>query len=238
MWAPQGLVLILLATLGLSALAGSNDWEPAERAEFVLCAWLAAGLGAYLSGTVPVFTPYFVLVAPFLGILAAVGLYALGTRVWGPSGRSAWLVLLVVGLFSLELARPALHAGRHLRLSPQHVGEVREVALEVDRVTPAEGEVYADEVLVYFASRRVPPTGLENPWSRELAVAPALAASIRVVSAAQLDGDLAAGRFATVAIDHGSPRVESLGLARRYAGRTRIGHFDLFWGRASAPPGS
>ncbi len=227
----QGLILILLATLGLLFLAGHDDWEPPERAELALCGWLAGGLGAYLSCTYPVFRQYFILVVPFLGILAAVGVYALGTRVWKSSGRPAWLVLSVAVLFTLGLARPAVHTGQYLTLLSQRWQHVDDLARAVNEVTPAGEEVFSDDEFVYFASRRIPPTGLENPFSRDLQLPPALAASLHVVPQARLDGDLAAGRFATVVVEYDDPRVETFELPRRYLGRTRIGQIEIFWGR-------
>ena len=226
----QGLLLILLAVLGLLFLAG-HEWAPAERAELVLCGWLAGGLGLYLSCTYPVWRQYFILVIPFLGVLAAVGVYALGTRVWMSSRRPAWLTLSVVVLFTLGLARPAISTGQNFMFFSKRWQLVEAIARAVNEVTPAEQDVYCYDEFVFFVSGRIPPTGLENSFSRDVQLPLRLAEFLRVRSPDQLDRDLAAGRFATVVVEYDDPKVEAFELPRRYAGRTRIGTIEIFWGR-------
>jgi hypothetical protein len=49
----------------------------------VLCAWLVAGIAAFVTlGHPPPLPSYFVLVSPFLAILASTGVRVLGARVW------------------------------------------------------------------------------------------------------------------------------------------------------------
>src|SRR5262249_14526009 len=98
----QFLLLIVFAGIGLLFMLGRSQWDAKRKAEFYLCGWLAAGLAIFLTTARPTFSPYFVLLIPFLSILASVGIMA--TASWlGPSERPAWLVLAVLVLFSSGL---------------------------------------------------------------------------------------------------------------------------------------
>ena len=76
------LLLGLLAVSGLLYIARRSEWPAAMKAEFYLCAWLAAALALEVGFAHPTFTRYFLLTVPFLAILAAVGLYAISSRVF------------------------------------------------------------------------------------------------------------------------------------------------------------
>jgi hypothetical protein len=230
----QGLLLVLLAALGLLFLGERSGWDARRRAEFSLCAWLTGGLGVYLVTPYPTYPQYFVLITPFLGILASVGAYAVGSRVW-TSGRPSWLVLALLGLFTLGLAKSAYQQRRYF---VSHWQEVEVAAQEINRVTPTDGLVYADEA-TYFVARRLPPPGLENQFVFELRLPPAFAASLHVVPQSQVDEWLREGRFATVWIEANDPKVESLHLPQLYA-RSRKLHCDtsdcyIFWNRVARP---
>src|SRR2546422_308262 len=85
----QDLLLVLLAAVGLLFLAGRRSWDERRRQEFYLCAWLVVGLSFYMACPRPTYPQYFILVIPFLAILASVGLYSIGSCVWN-SGRPGW----------------------------------------------------------------------------------------------------------------------------------------------------
>ena len=97
------------------------------------------------------------------------------------------------------------------------------MAREVNRVTPSEGFVYAPEV-VLFAARRFPPPGMENSFGSLLRLPPEQLARLHIRSDAQIDSWLAAGHFHTVIIGTGDPRVQSLGLLRRYTRQEELHH--------------
>lgn len=230
----QDFLLVLLAAVGLLFLRERSEWDARQRAEFYLCAWLTGGLGVYLASYFPTFPHYFVLLIPFLSILASVGVYAIGSRVWN-STRPGWLVLGLLGLFAVGLAKSAYQ--QRLYLHP-YWREIEAFAREVNRVTPSDGLVYANEA-TYFAARRLPPPGLENQYTLDLNLPPAFAASMHIVPQAQVDNWLAQGRFATVWIGADDPRVESLGLLRLYARRKEVkkahifGDCYIFWDRVA-----
>jgi len=210
---PQTLPMVLLSAVGVVFLSRATDWPLPVRAEFRLCVWLLAAFGIYLSLARPTFQQYFTLMIPFAGILATVGVYAIGSRLWGAS-RPAVPVALVLVLYAVGLAR----SGWIYRSFFNHLmQQVDAFAAEIDRVTPPNGLVYTTEV-IYFASHHDPPPGLENLQGLRLQVEPVLARSLRLASTAQVDQWLGEGRFDTVVIMTGDERVEQLGLTRRYAG--------------------
>ncbi len=206
---PQALLLILLAAIALTFLVRPGDRD--ERREFRLCAWLAAGLALFLAIPMPTFPQYFVLVVPFVSILASLGINLLGSHLW-PAARPAHVLLPLVFLFALGLARPAFQ----LRQNSLTWVRVEDLAREVNRVTPSDGLIYAPE-LVLFAARRLPPPGMENAFASLLALPAERLASLHVVPQSQIDTWLAAGRFHTVVIGTGDSRVQSLGLLHRYS---------------------
>jgi 4-amino-4-deoxy-L-arabinose transferase-like glycosyltransferase len=105
----QALLIGLLAVAGLVYIARRSQWPAAMKSEFYLCAWLAAALSLEVSLAHPTFERYFLLAVPFLAILAAVGWYAIASRVLEPD-KPLWAVLLVVAILIIELGialRPA-----------------------------------------------------------------------------------------------------------------------------------
>ena len=225
----QGLLLALLAAVGLLFLMGRREW-PDWKAELYLCVWLTAGLGVYLAAVPhPTYGQYFTLLLPFLSILACVGVYAIASLA-PVSGRPGLLVVPLIGLFLLGLARTALDNRVFVR--DFRWRRLEEVAREVNRVAPKEGLLYAATPL-YFVTRRLPPPGMENSHAQGALLSPALAASMHVVPAPQVDEWLAAGRFDTVVIDPKDDRIESLGLSRLYATREDVRGFSIFWDKVA-----
>ncbi len=233
---PQGLFPALLAVVGVRFARDRTEWEPARRAELALCTWLTMGLGVLAACALPTYPSYFVLMIPFLSILASVGAYAIGSMVWR-TDRPTRMVLLVVGLFVLGLAKPAYQMGKDLSVFLNRWPSRDDVAREVNRVTTKDGEVWADE-FIYVAAGRVPPPGLENFYPYDLRLLSASDVPIKLVPQSQLDTWLGAGRFATVAIEVEDPRIEALGLPRLYAGRTRVHGYEVFWNRVSPASGN
>ena len=222
----QGLLLALLAAVGLLFLARRREWHE-WKAELYLCAWLTAGLGVYLATPHPTFAQYFILLIPFLSILASVGVYAIGSRVL-VSGRPSLLVIPVIGLFFLGLAKTAFQNRRFLSSSWPGF---EEVGRTINQITPRDGLVYGPEA-IYFAARRLPLSGLGHADAQKLRLPPAFAASLHVAPAPQVDEWLAAGRFDTVVIRPKDDRIESLGLSRLYTRRMTVHTYEIFWGRA------
>ena len=129
-------------------------------------------------------------------------------------------------LFSAGLPWWILQQRHHLTW-PQ----LEEVATAVNRVTPQDGLVLADD-FIYFAAQRTPPSGLGNYGSHRLQLSPRDSARFHIVPRADLYEWLALGRFATVASCWGTD--DSRDAARRvYAEHTAVNGCDIFWSNPS-----
>ena len=219
----QALLLILLATVALTVPPSPSEWDEQRRREFRLCGWLVAGLALCLATPLPTFPHYFILVVPFVSILAALGMNVLGSRLW-PSARPLYVVLPLLVLFALGLAKLAVQQRETFYAPPWAM--VEELAREVNRVAPPDGLVHASEA-VLFAARRLPPPGMENSFGSLLRLPPEQLARLRILPQSQIDAWLAAGHFHTVTIGTTDPRVQALGLLRRYARQEQLHHFYI-----------
>jgi hypothetical protein len=132
-------LLILHAAVALTVPPSPSDWDERRRRECRLCGWLVAGLALFLATPLPTFPHYFILVVPFVSILAALGMNVLGARLW-PSARPVYVVLPLVVLFALGLAKLAVQL-RGAFYAPRWA-MVEELAREVNRVTPRDGLVH------------------------------------------------------------------------------------------------
>jgi hypothetical protein len=220
----QALSLSLLAAFGVFFIANSG-WERGRRAEFYLCGWLAMAIAAELCIPHPTFQRYFLLVVPFLAILAACGLYAITVRMFNQD-RPLWPVLVLTVLISLGLAKSLYERG-----TVYSWPDLEKIARKVDEVTPAQGLLYADEH-IYFLTKRRPPSGLELADSHRLELLPAeFAASVHVVPKSELNRRVAAGKFMTVATFDDADDIDAVGLPRLYAQRAQVGDCTVFWDR-------
>ena len=224
----HALLLGLLAAAGLLFIGLRSEWDRRQRADFYLCGWLTLALMVHLSLVRPTFERYFLLVVPFLSILAAAGLYWVGARMLGPD-RPFWPALVLTVLVSLGLAK-ALYEGR----DDFSWSDMEEIARKVDQVTPPKSPLLADEP-VYFLTRRTPPPGMESNDSHKLELPPAFAGQLRIVPQSELDKQIRARAFGTVLVCDDDEQVEELGLARLYSQRAKVQDCDVFWDKAPAP---
>jgi hypothetical protein len=220
---PQALILGLLAAAGLLFIAFRSQWDHALRAEFYLCAWLPLALWAHISTIHPNFPQYFILLVPFLSILAAVGLYWIGSQLYYPDRPFSPVVIYGV-LLSLGLAK-SLYDDRD-EVTWQ---DFQEIATKVDQVTPPNARLLADEH-VYFLTRRPPPSGMELRDSHKLELPAAVADAMHIVSATELDRQIKAGVFSTVeTCTFPEEKIAALGLARLYSQKAEIEECMVFW---------
>lgn len=189
---PQSLLTGLLSIFAVVYIARRSDWNPERRAEFYLCAWLALGITAELAFAHPTFPRYFCLLAPFLGILAVPGLYAIGSRVLGPN-RPFWPVLIISLLFAMALAR-TLFENRGLSTWPEYADMARKLVA----VTPPGKPMFTDEG-VYFVAKRRPPRGMEFGYSHKLKLPPDRLAALHITSEPVLQQELVDGIFGSAA---------------------------------------
>ncbi len=207
---------------GLLYVARRSRWPRALKAEFYLCAWLAAALCAWVGRAHPTFARYFLLSVPFLTILAVAGLYAIASRVLEPD-RALWPVLLVSVLFALGLGK-SLYERRDSSWSAYE-----RQARKVDQVTPRNALLFADEP-IYFLTRRTPPPGFELYYTHKLELPPAEAAIMHIINEAQVKRLVQSGMFAT-AYSCDDNDIDDWGLKNLYQQRVDVGDCAIFWGR-------
>ena len=218
---------ILFAGIGLLFVVRRSQWDLERKSEFYLCGWLAAGLSIFLA-TLPIVDPqYFILMVPFLSILAPVGIMAIASWLH-PMASLSWLVPAVLMLFGAGL--PWWLWQQYHRL---HWPQLEVVAKVVNDVTPEGGLVWADG-FIYFAAGRVPPSGLENYDSLDLQLAPDDTAKLHIMRRADLYNWVAEGGFATVASCWATDDwIAASGLRKIYVEHAKSNRCDIFWSKAS-----
>jgi len=232
MWAnsSQALILGLLAFAGIRFIATRSQWHRQRRSEFYLCGWLALALAVHISTARPTFQRYYLLLTPFLAILAATGLCAIAARLDRP-GRPWRAVAIVVVILSVGLGNSLLEG-----IGDFDWHDYEEIAQVVKKVTPPHGEVLADEQ-VYFLLNIPPPSGTELKDSHKLStLAPWLARLLHVVPEAELDRRIQANEFATVQVCDDDDAISKLDLAHIYAHSTETEACKVFWNPVHAPP--
>lgn len=227
----QALLLGLLGAGGLLFIAFRSEWDRRRRGEFYLCGWLASALGAHISIAHPTFQRYYLLLVPFLGILASVGLYWIASRLYAPD-RPFRPVLALTVLLALGLAKWLYEERDDFSWR-----DVEALASKVDQVTPPQGLLLADEY-VYFVTRRPPPSGMELEDSHKLEFPAAMAERLHIVPGTELTRRIKAGMFHTVQTCEDEETIEELGLERLYAQKAALSGCTVFWDKVPAPTGA
>ncbi len=212
-WAsePQSLLTGLLAIFAIVYIWQRSNWSQERQSEFYLCGWLAAGMAAELAFAHPTFPRYFCLLAPFLGILAVPGLYAIGSRVLAPD-RPFWPVLIITLISAGVLAR-TLYSNKDLSTWPEY----EDMARKLVAVTPPGKLMFTDEG-VYFVAKRRPPRGMEFGYSHKLKLSPERLAALHITPESELQRQLAAGVF-TAAATCDNDTVDTYALAKIFQHR-------------------
>ena len=218
----QALLLGLLAVTGLLFIYFRSQWDRERRAELYLCGWIPVALAAIICNAHPTFERYFLLTVPFLAILAAVGVYAIGSRMISAE-RPFWPVLALGVLLAMGLGK-SLYDGRE----DFSWHDVERLANKVNEVTPPQGALLADEN-VYFVAHRLPPSGMELADSHRLQFPPDFARTMHIISQADLDRRIKAAEFRTVEMCEDNEKFEALGLPRLYAQHFKNDNCEVFW---------
>jgi hypothetical protein len=220
----QALLLGMLAVSGLVYIVCRSQWPTAMKAEFYLCAWLAVALAVEVGSAHPTFARYFLLIVPFLAILATVGLYAFASRVLEP-GKPLWAVLPVSMLLVFGLGKSLYYHGQQMGdWSPYE-----RMAKTIDEVTPRNALLFADEP-IYFLTRRVPPTGLELTTSHKVDLGSAENTLLHILTDAEVKRQVRSGMFAT-AYSCDDDIISDYGLPNLYNQRVDMEDCSIFWDR-------
>jgi hypothetical protein len=217
----QALLIALLALAGILSILKSDVISAEKRDEFSLCGWLALLSTLYISTAHPTFVRYYIVVFPFYSILAAVGVYAVGSRL-DSAQRPLRIPAVLVAIFILAL-------GKHLL--DNRDGDTwqlyQQVANKVEQVTPPNGSVFAEEV-VYFLLHRDPPPGMEFSYSHKLELPPAEERLYHIVSERELASQLKKGVFDT-AQSCNDDEIDKLGLDSDFLYKADVQDCTIYW---------
>ncbi len=218
----QALLLGLLATAGLLFVRFQSGWPRAQRSEAYLCAWLSVALTIHIARAHPTFERYFILIVPFLSILACAGLYSAGSKLYRHDRPFVAAVVFTV-LFSLGLTK-ALYDGREDRKWQDY----ETIAHKLNEVVPAKALLLADEQF-YFLTRRTPPSGMEYADTHKLELPAAKAASLHIVPGSEIKRRIQAGVFDAVQSCEEEDYMKKLGLPGVYKHRVDVEECAIFW---------
>lgn len=184
-WSLQGATLV---SMSLAALWFRKDQQVR------LCAVIAVAIGAGIALAKTTAAFYFLLVTPFLAILAVVAITEIARRT-AASGRIGVAILFLVYVSGLSGLR---YVWRWEAPYLDH-RVAAEIAHELTTCAPS-GNFYAFEA-VYLEADRLPPPGLENVFN----------------PFSERESWLSAGRFDAVCLGATNPAIEKFGVSRRYA---------------------
>ena len=248
---PQAILLLILSLTGLWFVHRRSEWSFADRAPFYLAATLAAALAAHISTAHPTFERYYLLTVPFLAILSAAGLYAISRRFTTAGLPMSVRRRAVPGsrARATHVSRESNHAaGAYLPLaavfliaggtlvwkvfqdhdSPSWWSKMREVALGVDRVTPRNAPLLAEEA-IYFLTRREPPEGLTHHDALKLSLAPGEAEKLHIISRSELIRRIAEFRYASAETCAEPEDIADLNLGAVYLHRAEFQDCVVYW---------
>lgn len=224
----QGVILVAGAALAIWHAAQHRRSKMRSLAEIDLCAIVAAAI-ALTSASIhpPAQAQYFVLVAPFLAVLASEGICVRAAADVASAGRAQSIVIILVGVFGIGF----LHSAYREHLWANDWLRVEMYAAVVNDVTPMDASFYTAIPFVYFAARRCPPRGTENIWASRMAIPPESFARLHLLPQSEINQRLRAGQFDTVLIaERDGGRNSSLSSV--YAGQRTLDRFAVLrWHR-------
>lgn len=224
LWIQSGATLILglLAVAGILFVARRSGWIRSLRAEYYLCFWIALLMGLEIATAHPTFAWYFLLIVPFMGILAAAGFYSIASRLWG-ADRPRWALAVLAVLLCVALVRTMYDDTGSITWH-----DFDKLAKKVNEVTAPNGSLWADEH-VYFLTRRPPPDGMEFAPAHKLDMDMKLASKLHILPGKELNRRVKAGMFDTVATCDDDDKIKELGLADIYAKKADVESCTVYW---------
>jgi hypothetical protein len=190
---------VLLAFLSLAALPVlfERKTPTSMRHPLQFVASVSFSWDLFLSLPRPTFFTYYVLLLPYVCLLAAAGVLGMANRMWSPR----WAPIFLVGtalLYSYEGVKPPI--SNWLSHAPDDLAEYEETARQVNSVTNSNDAVYADYEAIYAVARRLPPRGFEKLFSPAIELPFEELERVGLVAPETVDAQLRAGRFATAVL--------------------------------------
>ncbi len=219
----QALLMGVLAITGAWFVWKKSDWSRERRAEFYLAAWLSLVPGVYIATAHPTFGRYFIFVIPFMAMLAAAGLYVIGSKLGSPA-RSFWPAALVSILIVLCLGKQ-LYGDR----DAVQWKDYEKIAKKIEQVTP-RNEIFMADELVYFLLQRMPPPGMEFSYSHKLKLPKKQEDLYHIISEGELKKEVQSGRFYTVETCK-DDTIDAFGLDDLFPNSVDIGDCSIYWGK-------
>jgi hypothetical protein len=217
----QSLLLGMLGIFGVIYIVRRSAWGRERRSEFYLCGWLALGMAAEMAVARPTFSRYFCLLAPFVGILAVPGLYAIGSRVLQPE-RAFWPVLIISVIFAGALARDIADSS-----SDTSWPKYEDIARKLAEVTPPGKQIFAEEE-IYFLTKHRPPFGLEFQYSQKLELPPERLAALHITPESELKKQVAAGTFWSAATCD-DDMIDDFNLDKAFRNKVKVHDCSVYW---------
>jgi hypothetical protein len=218
----QALTLAVLAIAGVVFIARQSAWPRWQKGEFYLAAWISLAEGVYLCTPHPTFSRYFIVLTPFMTILAMAGLYGVASKM-GYAERPKWPAGIAAVLMALMFTSFCVQT-----FDATTWEEYEKVARKVAEVTPKGGRIFADE-LVYFALQSDPPSGMECSYTHALALPPKEEKLEHLVSIAELKDQFTRHEFATVQ-SCSDAEMDKFGLPSSYRYKNDMDDCTVFWG--------
>jgi len=212
---PQPVLLVFLSLTGLPFLFDSKT-PTSTRYSLQYAALIASSWALFLILLRPTFFFYYVLVIPYVCLLASAGLWAMAVRMWSPRWASIILVGTIV-LYSLAVIRPIVPlVYNSLSTKPYEFADYEEVARMINAIAGTNEPLYADDEAIYVFARRLPPRGLENRFGEALRLSPEEYARAGLVPRERIEAQLRAGSFSAVVLTNidGNERSPTLNIVR------------------------
>jgi hypothetical protein len=232
----QGAVLVSLSVSGGLFLFDRKAPGSVRRlvgyAAFIAVVW-----ATFLTLVRPTWHMYYVLVVPYVSLLAAAGLCQFCAR----SKLSRWSSKILAGtvlLYSLGLVIPLVASVISRR--PGRWAPAEEAARIINAETGFNQAVYSDDESIYVAARRFPPRGLENSFGAVVRLPASEYNRAGLVAPEKNEDLLRAGNFAAVVLTKANDetRIKTIRSSGLYSRSAETKNYVIFWKlKTHAAPG-
>ena len=222
----QASMLCGLAIAGLFYAVSRSGWARETLRELYLCAALFVVVGAHIASAHPTFERYYLLITPFLAVLAVAGIYWISTSI-APNDDWRVTVALVAMFFGLGLWR-ALAVDESGAMAWK---DLEAIADKVQEVTPPGEPIWSEEHF-YFLTKRTPPYGMEHENSHKpLGLSDEFIRALHILPGAKMQEQVRAGMYSTVVVCDDLDEGVVADLPNIYNQSEEIGECTVYWGK-------